>query len=66
MGTRLSGETIGRRRQVFGIPFAVILDLVDEFLRVLYAHAEGEGLGFQQPAVGVEHGIDVACRMSRG
>ena len=47
VGTRLSGETLGCRWQVFGISFAVILYFVDEFLWMFHTDAEGKGFCFE-------------------
>ena len=44
----------------------VVLYVVDEPLRMLYAHTHSERLGLEQPAVAVEELVDVAGRMACG
>ena len=66
VSTHLGDKAVGGRRQEPGIALAVILNLVDELLRVLHAHAEGEGLGLEQPAAAGKELVDVAGRMACG
>ena len=44
----------------------MVLYLVDEFLRMLHTHTEGERLGLEPPATACKKFIDVAGRMTRG
>ena len=43
----------------------MVLYLIDKLLRVLHAHAEGERLGFEEPAVALEHVVYIARGMPR-
>ena len=44
----------------------MILDLVDQRLRMLHTHAESKSLCLDGPALAVEHLVDVACGMTCG
>ena len=66
MSACLRSEAVGRRRQVTGVALAVVLYLVDELLRMLHTHAEGERLGLKQPAVALKHIVYIARGMARG
>ena len=44
----------------------MVLDRVDQRLRVLDAHTHGERLGFEPDAPTVKHFVNIACRVARG
>ena len=66
MCASLGCQTVGRRWQILGIALAVVLYLVDKFLRVFNAYAEGERFGLEQPSVGVKQRVNVAGRVACG
>lgn len=68
MAINLRGEAVGRGGEVLHHLAAgvAVLYAVDDALRVLDTDAEGEGLGFEKPAVASEELVDVAGGMARG
>ncbi len=63
----LGSETVGGGRQKPHIKFRrMVLYLIDELLRVLYANTQSKGFGLEQPAVVVEKVVYVAGGMAGG
>ena len=58
-------ERIGGRREVLAARLAMVLDRVDQRLRMLDAHPHGKGLGLDAHAAAVEQFVNIARRMAR-
>ena len=61
----LADERVGGGGEVFAALGAVVLDAVDESLRVLDADPHGERFGLESDALGVEQPVNIAGRVAR-
>ena len=62
----LAHERIGGCGEVFAAFAAMVLDRIDERLRMLDAHPHGKGLGLDAHAAAVEQFVNIARRMACG
>ena len=61
----MCGEGVGGGWEPLAHIVGVVLYAVDEFLGVLNPHAHSPRLGFEEHSSGVEHLVDVVCRVTR-
>ena len=62
----LTHQTIRRRRQDLSAFFPVVLDGIDQGLRVFNAHTHRKGFGFQCPSFGIKQFKNIPCAVPRG